>query len=141
LELEDPLLVTRYEMVPDTGGPGRFRGGLGARRDTLMLGPGFEHSGLAIGHQFPGVGLEGGWRGRITAPSMLMLNLGQHDEQVLHPAAHYRLAQGDVLSVFPPGGGGLGDPLTRDPAAVADDVAAGKVTRVGAERDYGVVIG
>lgn len=140
LEQEDPLLVTRYEMVPDTGGPGRFRGGLGARRDTMMLGPGFEHSGFAIGHQFPGVGLEGGSRGRVTAGSMLMLNVGKPEEKVLHPAAHYRLAQGDVLSVFTPGGGGLGDPLSRDPVAVAADVAAGKVTRVGAQRDYGVVV-
>lgn len=141
LEMEDPLLVTRYEMVADTGGPGRFRGGLGARRDTRMLGPGFEHSGFAIGHQFPGVGLDGGSRGRVTSRSMLILNAGTEHEVVLHPAAHYRLAEGDVLSVFTPGGGGFGDAMTRDPETVAVDVAAGKVSREGAERDYGVVIG
>jgi N-methylhydantoinase B len=141
LEQEDPLLVTRYEMVADTGGPGRFRGGLGARRDTRMLGPGFEHSGFAIGHQFPGVGLQGGERGRVTSGSMLILNAGTEHEIVLHPAAHHRLAEDDVLSVFTPGGGGFGDPFSRDPSSVADDVSAGKVTRRGAERDYGVVVG
>lgn len=140
LEQEDPLLVTRYEMVPDTGGPGRFRGGLGARRDTVMLGPGFEHSGFAIGHQFPGVGLHGGSRGRVTSSSMLVLNVGKEGEVPLNPAAHYRLELGDVLSVFTPGGGGFGDPFERDPEAVAADVAAGKVTRHGAKSDYGVVI-
>lgn len=139
LELEDPMLVTRYEMVPDTGGPGKYRGGLGARRDTVMLGPDFEHSGFAIGHQFPGVGLHGGARGRVTASSMLVLNAESEAAEPLHPAGHHRLAQGDVLSVFTPGGGGFGDPFERDPGAVARDLAAGKVTREGAAEDYGVI--
>lgn len=140
LEMEDPLLVLRYEMVPDTGGAGRYRGGLGMRRDTKMLGDGFTHSGFAIGHKYPGVGLAGGRRGRITAPSMLVLNPGGKDETPLDPAAFHVLAEGDVLSVSTPGGGGYGDPYERDVAAVLQDVIEGKVTPEGAEADYGVAV-
>ena len=140
LEMEDPLLVVRYEMVPDTGGPGRFRGGLGMRRDTVMLGGGFTHSGFAIGHKYPGVGLAGGQRGRITAPSMLVLDPGTGGERALDPAAFYTLSEGDVLSVSTPGGGGYGDPCERDVEAVRRDVLEGKVTPEGAARDYGVAV-
>lgn len=139
LEQEDPLLVERYEMAADTGGPGTFRGGLGARRDTRMLGPGFQHSGFALGHQYPGFGLEGGARGRIVAPSMLVLNADRADGGVpLNPSGHYHLSEGDLLSVFTPGGGGFGDPLNRDPLAVWEDVIEERVTRAAAGRDYGV---
>jgi N-methylhydantoinase B len=140
LEQEDPLLVERYELVADTGGPGRFRGGLGARRDTRMLGPGFEHSGFATGHQFPGVGLDGGARGRITAPSMLVRRSADGAEEPLDPKGHHRLLEGDVLCVYTPGGGGYGDPFTRDPAAVARDVLEDRVSVQAAAADYGVVV-
>jgi N-methylhydantoinase B len=141
LEQEDPLLVERYELVADTGGPGRFRGGLGARRDTRMLGDGFEHSGFATGHEYPGVGLQAGSRGRIAAASMLVRYPAEGGPpEPLHPAAHHRLRIGDVLSVATPGGGGYGDPLTRDPMRVQRDVAEERVTREVAARDYGVVI-
>lgn len=140
LEMEDPLLVVRYEMVPDTGGPGKFRGGLGVRRDTKMLGPGFEHSGFAIGHLYPGVGLQGGDRGRLAAGSMLVLNADSPQERVLDPMEHYLLQEGDVLSVFTPGGGGFGDPLERDPELVLHDLRESKITAEGALRDYGVIV-
>lgn len=140
LEMEDPLLVVRYELMPDTGGPGKYRGGLGVRRDTKMLGPAFEHSGFAIGHRYPGLGLHGGRRGRITSGSMLILNASTDEEEVLDPMAHRVLAEGDVLTVLTPGGGGFGDPYQRDPELVAADVKAGTVTPQAAETDYGVVL-
>jgi len=141
LEQEDPLLVERYELVPDTGGPGRFRGGLGVRRDTRVLGDGFEHSGFAIGHRYPGVGLEGGVRGRITAPSMLLrLPADGGSPEPLDPAGHGRTSSGDVLSVRTPGGGGFGDPRERDPEMVARDVCEGRVSASAAAHDYGVAV-
>ncbi len=140
LEMEDPLLVLRYELVPDTGGPGRLRGGLGMRRDTLMLGDRFTHSGFAIGHRYPGVGLSGGSRGRIVSSSMLVLNPGTEEESALDPAAYRELSAGDVLSVYTPGGGGMGDPYERDVEAVRRDVLDGRVTPERAETDYGVKV-
>lgn len=140
LEMEDPLLVLRYEMVADTGGPGRWRGGLGMRRDTMLLGDKFTHSGFAIGHEYPGVGLGGGERGRIRSASMLVLNPDTEHETPLDPAAFYRLSEGDVLSVFTPGGGGIGNALERDVEAVRRDVVDGKVTAQRAATDYGVVL-
>jgi len=110
------------------------------RRDTVMLGGGFTHSGFAIGHKYPGVGLAGGQRGRITAPSMLVLDPGTGRERALDPAAFYTLSEGDVLSVSTPGGGGYGDPCERDVEAVRRDVLEGKVTPEGAARDYGVAV-
>ena len=141
LEQEDPLLVERYELVPDSGGPGRYRGGLGARRDTKMLGDGFEQSGFSLGHDYPGVGLLGGSRGRIAAPSMLVRNYGSEGEEHLHPAGHYVLTKGDVLSVFTPGGGGFGDPLDRPLELIANDLEEGKISAAAADSDYGVVLG
>ncbi|MCC7346835.1 MAG: hydantoinase B/oxoprolinase family protein [Variibacter sp.] len=141
LEQEDPLLVERFELIPDSGGPGRFRGGLGARRDVRMLGDRFEHSGFSLGHEFPGPGLHGGGRGRINAPSMLMRNFDDPARaESLHPGHHCRLSLNDLLSVITPGGGGFGDPLDRDPALVAEDTRQGKVSAAAALAEYGVVL-
>jgi len=141
LEQEDPILVERFELVADSGGPGRFRGGLGARRDFRMLGDGFEHSGFSLGHDFPGLGLAGGQRGRFNAPSMLMRNYGMgKSEQALHPGKYCKFAKNDLVSVITPGGGGYGNPFERDPSLVAEDVRQQKVSRDAALSDYGVVL-
>jgi N-methylhydantoinase B len=58
----------------------------------------------------------------------------------LNPKAQVDLAPGEVVHLNPPGGGGFGDPLTRDPERVHRDVVAGYVTPEAAERDYGVVV-
>ena len=69
-----------------------------------------------------------------------MLNPGT-DREVIQGGSYNRLEAGDVLVNQTGGGGGYGDPFRRDPAAVANDVRNGFVSRGAAERDYGVVIG
>ena len=66
--------------------------------------------------------------------------LGLADGRTLPAKAKHWLKPGDRITLRTPGGGGIGDPLTRDPEAVADDVARGLVSPAAAERDYRVVV-
>ena len=68
------------------------------------------------------------------------MNPGTPDERRLHPKAIYPLAHGDLVSIRVSGSGGYGDPLTRDPALVASDVALDYVTTERAREAYGVVV-
>lgn len=140
LEHEYPIIVTRYELLTDSGGPGRFRGGLGVRKDIKLLEDECEHTGWGLGNEYPGCGLEGGMRGRLPSPGMLVRNLDTGSPEILDPSGYYRLGKGDVLTVFTPGGGGFGNPLERDPENVLRDVLEGKVSAKRAELDYGVAI-
>jgi N-methylhydantoinase B len=134
-ETNYPLIVERIEFVPDTGGPGRFRGGTALRKDVRVLGENVSFSNLAERQRFDPVGLfggRGGGRGRTV------LNPGAPGERVLHSKGIYRLSPGDVVSGMTSGSGGYGPPWDRDPQAVRADVRDGFVTRDGARRDYGV---
>jgi N-methylhydantoinase B len=116
-----PLLFHHKRLRPNSGGPGRHRGGLGqeilieSRSETPIA-----VSFLAERTIFPAFGIEGGQAG---APGMLRVN-----GQVSDPKRQYVLKQGDTVLLATPGGGGHGDPATRDPAAHAGDVGAGYVT-------------
>jgi len=147
-ELIYPLRFERRELIPDSGGPGAFRGGLGMRQTFAPIAHptvcGIETSRSKMGA--PGV--RGGAAGR---PGRSLRNYGQADEEVLGgwtPSGEWRicsfsnrsLAAGDTFTNEAPGGGGWGDPFVRDPARVLEDVRDGYVTVAGAYRDYGVVI-
>ncbi len=117
LEIAYPLRVERYELRRGSGGGGRFRGGLGIRRDIRSLGPDTRVSLLTERRASRPYGLAGGepgWPGENV--------LIRGGEEVALPAkGSVTLGPGEILSVRTPGGGGYGPPAERDPAAIETD--------------------
>ncbi|MGF7056294.1 N-methylhydantoinase B [Bosea sp. OAE752] len=137
IEADMPVEVLRYGLVPDTGGPGQYRGGLSLIREFRFLAPvAFVLRGDRRDH--PPFGLEGGSPG---APSAHILLRADGTEQGLPtmPMESFNARAGDVFRLIGAGGGGYGDALQRDPIRIEDDLREGKVTAAGASRDYGVV--
>jgi N-methylhydantoinase B len=137
IEAEQPLEVLRNEFVPDTGGPGRFRGGVSIRRDWRFLEREAVLQVRADRRTHLPYGL---WGGEPGTPSLNVLNPGTEAERVLPAKLTMTIRKGDVFRHDLPGAGGWGDPLERDPEAVREDVAQGLVTEAAAARDYGVVL-
>lgn len=138
IEGEHGLRVERYAINPDSGGPGRYRGGCGVVRDIRILASGAVLSTRMDNVRFPCWGVAGGQAGR---PGAFTLNPDSPEERVL-PAIgdDIPLAQGDLLRVTTTGGGGWGDPFERPPAEVRRDVLEGYVSVQAACDDYGVVL-
>jgi N-methylhydantoinase B len=138
LESEFPIRIEGYELVPDSGGPGTFRGGLGARRTWRILA---EESTINLRtdrfrHASPGL-----FGAKPAQPSQALLNPGTAAERPLtSKVAGLRLKQDDVVAWQLAGGGGYGDPKARDPERVARDVRLGYVSREAARQDYGVAL-
>jgi N-methylhydantoinase B len=134
VENQAPIRIERYELAPDSGGPGQWRGGMSVVRQLRFLG---ERATLQLRsdrRDHPPYGLAGG---RPGAASNNLLEDGGEWRRL--PTKFTRpLAKGQALRHTSAGGGGFGDPLWRDPALVLADVRDGKVTPEGAERDYGV---
>jgi N-methylhydantoinase B len=117
-----PIRIHHKRLRPDSGGPGRHRGGLGQEILLESHSPTpIAVSFLAERTIFPAFGIEGGQDG---APGVLKINGKQVD-----PKRQYVLKAGDTVSMSTPGGGGHGDPRERSEAARARDVAAGYVAR------------
>lgn len=137
VESEYTARVRRLELIPDSGGVGRFRGGLGILREYEVVEPA-RFSLRSTRHKVAPLGVDGGGPGRI---GKLTVNPGTPHERVL-PSRYSDLAlqPGDTFRLETPGGGGYGNPLERDPALVVDDVATGYVTEQSARDDYGVVV-
>jgi N-methylhydantoinase B len=137
-EHEFPLIVERCELIEDSGGPGTFRGGLGMNLDIRIWADKAHLSGRGLRHELRAPGLFGGEGGRLAAYT---LDPGTNHAVKL-PAVFSEMALpvGSVIRAETPSGAGYGDPLTRAPERVLDDVLAGKVSREGAFRDYGVVV-
>jgi N-methylhydantoinase B len=139
-ELHDmyfPNQTLGREYITDSGGPGKWRGGLGT--DTIMEAgsPIFLHTYL-IGTKYPMRGFSGGKDG---APNRVVIREGTPDEMVIETTAFEEpLAGGDKIRAALGGGGGWGDPLERDPYAVLEDVLDEYVSIESARNDYGVVI-
>ena len=137
VESEYPVRVLETSLIPDSGGPGEHRGGLGIRRSYQVL----ERSQFALRstrHEVPPAGAEGGLPGR---GGRIIVNPGRTDERSL-PArcAGVTLDAGDVFVLDSPGGGGFGVPTRRSPEDVARDVTFGWCSQESAFRDYGVVL-
>jgi N-methylhydantoinase B len=131
-----PFLITRYELVPDSEGPGRFRGGLGVRRDWLFPDHEVTFTLLCENSKNRPWGLFGGGPG---APGRHVLNPDSVPQE-LPAKATVQLKPGDVMSYRTPGGGGYGPALERDPEAVLRDVLDGKMSPARAREVYGVVL-
>jgi N-methylhydantoinase B len=137
IESEFPTRLLRFELIRDSGGAGRHRGGLGIRREYVNLADA-RFSIRSTKHVIPPNGFAGGRPGRTGD---ILINPGGANEKRL-PAryADYPLKSGDVFRLDTPGGGGYGDPLTREPERVLADVREGAVSVEAAERQYGVVL-
>jgi N-methylhydantoinase B len=134
-ELAFPFRVVRYELIANSEGAGRFRGGLGVRRDYVFPDHVVDLTLLSDRTRFPPWGLFGGEPAR---PAAYVLNPGA-DEQALPSKVTRTLPPGTVLSVRTPGGGGYGPARDRDPEAVRRDVRSGKVSPERAREAYGIV--
>ncbi len=137
-ESEAPVRILRYGLMPDTGGPGAHRGGMAQVMEFTTTAPdAFVTARNRDRTTFQPWGVQGGQPG---AAGSFTLNPGTARAHDLGNTDALRLQSGDTLRIVSPAGGGRGDPMTRDPAAVLHDVRAGLVTRAAARRDYGVAI-
>jgi N-methylhydantoinase B len=136
IEAENPLQVRAFEFIADRAGPGKFRGGVPYRREYRFLEREAVLQVRSDRAQCRPYGLYGGAAG---APSSNTLNPGANAES-LDSKFIRTLKYGDVFSHELPGGGGWGDPMTRDPAAVLEDVRNGFVTVEHARAAYGVEV-
>jgi N-methylhydantoinase B len=136
-EANYPVRILRYELIDDSEGAGRQRGGLGVRRDYTFPGHAPSFSILSDKARFAPWGLFGGADAR---PARYILNPDSPRARALPSKITVQLKRGDVVSVQTPGGGGCEPPLTREPVHVAADVAQGKVSAERARMVYGVVV-
>jgi N-methylhydantoinase B len=135
-ETKYPALITAYGFRPDTGGPGRFRGGCGIYRTHRLEADAniylwFERSVT------PAWGLFGG---REAVGPDVVVNEGREDERHMLKVNAHAVAAGGIVELRTGGGGGFGEAFERDPERVRGDVLDGYVTREAAERDFGVVL-
>lgn len=139
-EIETPLLVERRELIPDSGGPGQYRGGLGEQFAIRALPGGDVDLAKKI--------IYAGAAGRLTNPPQGMLGGGPGglakivlDGQLVDPAKvgnspELRFAS-ETLALHLPGGGGYGDPRQRDRRLIEWDLKNGYITPRAAEEQYG----
>jgi N-methylhydantoinase B len=154
-----PILYVYRRQLPDSGGPGRWRGGLTAAAAVTPFGVSelvLNSTNTAGTEPSNAHGIDGGYPGAGSQVRVLRgtdvwgqfraghipLEDGEFGGTVEHlpSKASGKLSANDVLVFFGPGGGGFGDPLDREPERVADDVACGRVSIARSKQSYGVAI-
>ena len=138
VEQEFPLTVGRYELVADTGGPGRFRGGLATRRDVTIWAESARLAGRGLRETTQAQGLFGGGAGK--SGRFVLDPDGNREERLPGAFSELAIEPGSTVRVETPSGAGFGDPLERPPGRVLADVIAGKVSADEAESTYGVAV-
>jgi len=137
-ETSNPLRIERIEILQDSGGAGKYRGGCGLVIDFRVLTDGpCTVVNVADWLEFGPPGLFGGLPG---SKSEFIINPGTPEEQRPDPRKTLIVPPGTLIRCILPGGGGYGDPLERDPQLVLDDVKNGFVSIEKAKEIYGVVI-
>jgi N-methylhydantoinase B len=139
-----PVRFRCYQLVQDSGGPGRWRGGLGVTRQLEMLLP-TTLTANADRHVVPPPGFFRGSNGTLNRFSMIRDGEDRTVQELFGTPSPSKFSnlqaqQGDVLAVTQGGGAGYGDPLEREPALVAADVKRGFVSVERARADYAVVL-
>ena len=134
IENVSPLLMEQRALVPDSGGPGRYRGGLGQEMVlSVRTSEPVIHSAMYDRTKFPALGYGGGKNGELG-------DFHLSDGSRPHPKAQYRLLPDQKVTLRLPGGGGFYSPLERDPELVRQDVRDGYVSVEAARAEYGVVL-
>ena len=136
-ELQNPHFLIRHEYATDSGGPGRWRGGVG--NTTLWRFDGEQGIAIVQGEDEGGTGLFGG-RDGVPNRSRLIYPEGKTHVPRCKEIIEKPLPPGTIFEQYSGGGGGYGDPLERAAEAVWDDVCDEFVSIESACRDYGVVI-
>ena len=138
VELEYPLRVENYNLITDSGGAGCYRGGMGFHRDTRYLHGSGYFTNRSETSKFPPRGVLNGQPG---SPSRQRLVRANGDVEPLpSKITNVFIEAGDRIEMAQPGGGGCGDPTTRDPQQVLQDCLDEKVSAQAARDTYAVVI-
>ena len=138
IEVEHPIRIEEYALIPDSEGAGQFRGGVGLLRHYRFLADETLVQLRSDRMKHPPYGLHGG---EAAAPSnVTFINGTTGETRSISSKFILTAQQGDGLSIAMPGGGGWGDPLERDPQRVLEDAIEEKISRERAERVYGVVL-
>jgi N-methylhydantoinase B len=136
MEMTFPVRIERYEINPDSGGAGRYRGGCGARRVWRLL-DGADATGALCMERMtsPPFGLCGGKPG---AAAVVELTTPDGATRRLPSKGAFELPAGSVIDMVTPGSGGFGPAAERDPAAIGCDLLDGYVSTAATQRDYGI---
>ena len=137
IEAENPILVEEYAFIPDSGGAGKYRGALGISRQYRVLA---EEATVQLRSDRHLHGCYGLFGGKAGALAKSMLNPATDRREAVPSKFVRTMRRGEVFRGEMAGSGGYGDPYTRDPAAVLEDVRQEKMTLPHALREYGVVI-
>ncbi|MDA8049255.1 MAG: hydantoinase B/oxoprolinase family protein [Rhodospirillales bacterium] len=138
LETEAPVVVRRFDLNPDSEGPGKLRGGFGVQYELEIRHP----SAVVVmrgkdRHRMAAWGAAGGGAAAVSGNTGLRPGLAPHE---IGKQTVYRPELGEVIRLWSGGGGGYGDPTARDALLVAADVAAGLISPARAREIYGVVL-
>jgi len=139
MELQETLLPFRVESLelrPDSGGAGKFRGGLGFRKKYVITYPCLVTTNVDRTRD-PPWGVQGGKAGQ---PGCVTVYKAAGGGEMISKVRNYPVNPGDVVVLETGGGGGWGPPAERAREAIERDIARGYVTREAAERDYGVTL-
>ena len=134
IEMSFPLRVEEYSVIPDSGGAGKWRGGLGVRRVWRVLGQDAHAAVCCERTVTPPFGLEGGLPG---ARARIVLEQPDGTQRQLTSKGGFIAPAGCRVILDAPGSGGFGPPDARDPARLCEDMIDGYVTPASARRDYG----
>lgn len=134
LEAKSPMIIEHYGYRPDSGGPGKHRGGVGVSRGYRFTAPSV---GIGLVYKTSAPWAVAG--GEEATPNGMTINPGT-PQQRRGSGEYSHLEAGDLLVNATGGGGGWGSAFERDPAAVANDVRNGFVSREAAASRYGVAL-
>jgi N-methylhydantoinase B len=140
LESLYPIMFKQWALRPDSGGPGRHRGGLGAIYEIEALADGgAEVFLLGERGKYPPFGVNGGGSAALNR-FVYETDNGEAAPPLVSKVTDIKIRQGQKIRLETPGGGGFGDPMTRDPARVVRDVRLGYVSRKAALESYKVAL-
>ena len=138
LESQQPVLITKYAFVKNSGGPGKNRGGMALVRGYRLLEKEAELVMRSDRRSITPYGLKGGLPG---TPSWNIIRSGKNQTLLpVCPMSSIKMVENDEFIHIQAGGGGFGDPLQRDPNKVLNDFLNGLIDKDYAEQVYGVVI-
>ena len=132
IEHNNPVRIERFELIADSGGAGKYRGGCGIRKDVKVMADGAMLTLLGDRHAIAPYGVFGGGSGAV-GQSLVVSN---GETRAYGSKEVVTLRYGDVVSLRTSGAGGYGSPAERDPQAIADDIADGYVTAGKANYGY-----
>jgi N-methylhydantoinase B/acetone carboxylase, alpha subunit len=136
MEIEFPYMVEQYKLVKDSGGPGKFRGGLAMMKDIRVLGHSSEFSLKADRQKTPPWGILGGKPG---LPGVIIMNPDTPEAKIIDSKKSGTvLKENGVLRCRMPGAGGYGEPSKRDRQKIIFDLEEGYISKESAIRDYGM---